>query len=150
MAYTNYDGEEKQNIFTDKMAVSLAVINQETKIINIYSELLYKIKREYFVDEDALLRYPDYHLCWQKISELYFFIENDKVVDASKKMEKEVEKLRDVMGRYEMEIDVLTWKELIFTFRTMRQIITLSGYHDNFTGGKGFSDSPQRMMGGLD
>lgn len=120
-------------IWSDKLTVSLNILNKEGEAIGYMSDVAKKLQLGY-CDQATVYRVSSFIECWRCLSEIYQFMKDDKIKIFEEKFEeraKEVGRLRDCIRRYNEGIRNLKYGELLDTMSLMGEIMTYSGYRDN-------------------
>lgn len=128
--------KEEENIFLDKIKLSFIVLEKESSVIEVYSNLIKRINAKYLKVEDVE-ESEDYDGSWNLAFELYSFIEYNKIASIEKKKKsdkeliKEIVELRRIMKKYENPEEKVNFKDLQTIMPTLKKLISLSGYHED-------------------
>jgi len=138
MTYRNYrknnfleENEAKEEaVFMDKYRLSFNILEQEGILIQQYNNILRSIKAGYY-DYKTITASYDYLDCWTTLKGLYDFMQFNKIADLEKKYKEDVEKLQEIMGRYEDLKEEVSFDDLRQSYYLLRKFIALSGYHED-------------------
>jgi len=128
--------EEASNIFLDKRQLSLIVLRKESDMIEVYSTLIKAINNE-DIKINNVEESNNYHGSWNMAHELFCFLEYNKLKNITKEKKenkeliKRLEFLKESMRKYESPNERTNFKDLQKAIPIIRELVSLSGYHDD-------------------
>lgn len=128
----NEDITEREEVLSDKIRISLNVLQKEGIMIEQYHSLL-SIILSRNIDQARAREIPLFYECWATLLEIADFLEFSKLIKFfGTPYEGDLNKLRDSIGLY---LDKkATMNDLTHAYTILRQFIALSGYQkDTYT-----------------
>ena len=123
---------ESEEVLSDKIRISLNVLQKEGIMIEQYHSLLSTMLSRN-IDQSRASELPMFYECWTTLLEITDFLEFSKLVKFfGTPYESELNKLKDAIGRYLSK--KATMNDLTQAYTILRQLIALSGYQkDTYT-----------------
>lgn len=132
---------KEEAIFIDKIKVAFLVLRKEADMIEVYCGLIKGINKGIIL-LDNLDAWSEYAGSWNIAHELFCFLEYNKIskLETRKKkkdekkedlarLRKNIQELREIMKGYEAPNINVTFEQLQKVVPTLREIVSLSGYH---------------------
>ena len=123
---------ESEEVLSDKIRISLNVLQKEGIMIEQYHSLLSTMLSRN-IDQSRASELPMFYECWTTLLEITDFLEFSKLVKfLGTPYEDELNKLKDAIGRYLSK--KATMNDLTQAYTILRQLIARSGYQkDTYT-----------------
>lgn len=123
----DFSGNSK--LFMDKLKLSALALDKEIKMIQAYTILIEKMRRNY-VKKEKLNKYDSFIGTGSCMFELWSFLEENKFKKHENKLNGKGDVIKAVMGKWENN-EELTFEELQSCFKGLKEVMSLSGYHDD-------------------
>jgi hypothetical protein len=120
----------KEELLLDKYRITLNILQKESDLIENYDYLLKEMKLGIF-DIKGLHKTYIFLDCWVSLSEIYHFLEFNKIADMKKDYKEDVEKLQEIMRRYEDFKGEISFDDLRQSYNLIRKFISIAGYHED-------------------
>ena len=133
----------REELLLDKYRLTLNILQKESDLIENFDHLLREIKLGVVNIKDLKKTYI-FLDCWVLVSEVYHFIEFNKLVDMKKNYNQDVEKLQEIMKRYEDLKGEIFFEDLKQAYNFIRKFISIAGYHEDIDRQAGAISSFQR------
>lgn len=125
----------QEEIMLDKYRLSFNILEHEGNMIQQYNHLLRSLKAGY-LDSKTIMTSYDYLDCWTTLKELYDFMRFNKIADMERRYKKDVEKLQEIMERYESLKEEVSFDDLKQSYNFIRKFISIAGYHEDIDNGR--------------
>ena len=137
----------REELLLDKYRLTLNILQKEGDLIGKYDEMIRGLKAGYS-DKDTILKSFTFLDCWTLLSEIYHFMEFNKIADMKKSYKEDVEKLQEIMRKYEDFKEVVAFDDLRQGFNLIRKFVSIAGYHEDIDKQAGSISSFQKRKTG--
>jgi len=120
----------QEEIMLDKYRIAFNILEKEGILIQQYNHILRDIKAGY-LDSKTISKSFDFLDCWTTLKELYDFMRYNKIVGMKKGYKEDVEKLEQIMDKYEDLKEEVSFDDLKQSYNFIRKFISIAGYHED-------------------
>jgi len=133
----------QEEVMLDKYRLALNILQKESDLIQQYDYLVRELKLGVFDVKDLKKSFMFYD-CWALLSEIYHFMEFNKIEAMKRIYKADVEKLQEIMGKYEDLKEEVSLDDLRQGYTLIRKFVSIAGYHEDIDKLAGSISSFQR------